>query len=74
MTRISFNKILIAFFVIFLMSRTRKILQFFSGLEPGKILTLEPLRECPEEMRYVVTLAFLSLCFVVLWQLFLRKR
>jgi len=74
MNRISFKKIAIAFFVIFLMSRSRRIMEFFSDFDGGGILTLEPLRRSPEMGRHFVTLAILFLCFIILWHLFLRRR
>ena len=72
--RISFRKILIAFLIIFLLSRSRRILEALSGFEGGGILTLEPLRNCSEMGRYVATLALLFLCFIIFWHLFLRRR
>jgi hypothetical protein len=71
---ISFKKILAAFGIIFLMSRSRNIINWFDNFSGGDILTLEPLRRCSEDMRYVVTMAFLFMIFVIFWQLFLRNR
>lgn len=72
--RISFRKILIAFLIIFLLSRSRRILDAFSGFDGGGILTLEPLRNCSELQRYIATMAILFLCFIIFWHLFLRRR
>jgi preprotein translocase subunit SecG len=74
MNRISFKKIAIAFFVILLMSKSRRILDALSGLDGGGILTLEPLRQSSELQRYIATMAILFLCFIILWHLFLRRR
>ncbi len=73
MNKISVQKILIAFLIIFLLSRSRKIVKFFSELDCSGILTLEPLRESPEQGRFFVTVLLFTLIFVtVFW--FLNKR
>jgi hypothetical protein len=71
MNKISFKKIGIAFLVIFLLSRSRAIIEFLSGIDLNVdgIFTLEPLRRCSAEARYVVTVIFLASCFVVIWKL-----
>jgi len=72
--RISFKKIAIAFFVIFLLSRSRRILEALSGFDGGQILTLEPLKDSPEEGRFLVTLALMALIFLVILRVFLRRK
>ena len=74
MNNISFKKIGIAFLVIFLLSRSKVILEFLSDIDicPDGIFTLEPLRRCSSESRYVVTLLFFAFCFVVIWKLLMR--
>ena len=68
MIQISFKKILIVFLIIFLMSRAKRIARFFEELEfeHDGILTMEPLRRCSEEARYLVTIALLVACFVII--------
>lgn len=73
MNQISFKKVLIAFLIILLMSRTGKILRLFSNVDTDGLLTLEPLRESSSGDRYVVTLGVLSLIFVTVFCL-LNKR
>ena len=76
MNQISLKKIGIVFLVIFLLSRSRAIIEFLSGidLDMDGILTLEPLRRCSDGARYVVTILFLAFCFVVIWKLFLSRK
>lgn len=69
MNQISFKKIAVAVMVVFALSRTRQILQFLEELEFGDILTLAPLRDSPEEGRFLVTLALCVLVFVILYNL-----
>ncbi|MCD4831695.1 MAG: hypothetical protein K8R02_07825 [Anaerohalosphaeraceae bacterium] len=70
MIQISLKKILLGFLAIFLMSRGRKIVRFLSELEFDGVLTLKPLRDCSEEARYLVTIALLTACFVIVAQIF----
>lgn len=76
MIQISFKKVLIVFSIIFLMSQAKKIARFFSELElefeSDGILTLEPLRNCSVEARYLVTVALVTACFVVAWKIFMN--
>jgi len=73
MNKISVQKILIAFLIIFLLSRSGKIVESFSELDCHDILTLEPLRDSPEQGRFFVTILLFALIFVtVFW--FLNKR
>ena len=76
MNQISFKKIGIAFLVIFLLSRSRLIMEFLSGIDLNLdgIFTLEPLRRCSAGARYVVTVLFLAFCFVVIWKLLMRNK
>jgi len=74
MSQKSIRNALIAFAIIFLLSRTGKILEFLSELDPGGILTLAPLRDSPEEARFFVTIALCALIFTVIFcQLNRRK-
>ena len=74
MNKINPKKILVVFLVIFLMSRSRRIINSLSDMDPGGILTLEPLRNSPEETRYIVTLAVFLVFLVILWKTLLRKK
>jgi len=74
MPKISFKQILIAFVIIFLLSRAGKIMNYFADMHYDPILTLEPLRNCSPEARYIVTLLFMALCFVIVWKLLLNKK
>ena len=76
MNRISFKKIGIVFLVIFILSRSRAIMDFLSGIDLNVdgIFTLEPLRRCSDESRYLVTILFMAFCFVVIWKLLMIKR
>ena len=74
MNRPSLKMVLLFFVILFLMSRTGKIMDFFSRLDSGGILTLEPLRDSPEEGRFVVTVLLLALVFVIIWRKFILKK
>jgi hypothetical protein len=74
MNKISLKKILIAFLAIFLLSRSRRIAELFSELDFDGVLTLQPLRNCSEDMRYLVTLALFALAFVTIWSIFVHTR
>ena len=54
MNHISAKKVLWAFIALLLLSRTGRIVQFFEASDLGGILTLEPLRNSPEEGRFLV--------------------
>ena len=70
MKKISAKYILIAFLILFLLSRSGKIRDSFSGIHDiDTLLTLAPLRECSEAARYVVTLLLLALAFVTVFVL-----
>ena len=72
MNHISAKKVLWAFIALLLLSRTGRIVQFFEASDLGGILTLEPLRNSPEEGRFLVTVALLVLAFVTIHS-WLRK-
>lgn len=72
MNHISAKKVLWAFIALLLLSRTGRIVQFFEAQDLGGILTLEPLRNSPQEGRFLVTVALLALAFVTIHS-FLRK-
>jgi len=72
MNHISVKKVFLAFVAILLLSRTGRIVQFIEAMDFGGILTLEPLRNSPEEGRFLVTVALLVLVFVMIHS-FLRK-
>jgi hypothetical protein len=75
MNNIDLKKILIVFVVIFLMSRTRRIIEFFSNLnlDTEGIFTLEPLRTSSPGVRCLITAALFILLFVIIWKRFLEK-
>ena len=72
---IDLKKILIVFLVIFLMSRSRRIIEFFStlDLDTEGILTLEPLRTSSPGARCLITVALFVLLVVIIWKRFLEK-
>jgi len=74
MIRISPRKILLAAAIIFLLSRTRKLIEFLSALNASDILTLQPLRDSPPQARYFVTLMVLALAYVTVYFLLLRRK
>ncbi len=74
MSRVSLKKILAVFAIIFAMSRTGKIIDFFSKFDTGGIFTMEPLRRCSENARYVVTLLFCAMCFLIIWRILIIKK
>jgi len=74
MNRPSLKLIFLFFVIIFLMSRTGRIKDFFSRLNFDGILTLEPLRNAPEDGRYIVTILLAALGFVIILRLFIFKK
>ena len=74
MNQISFKKIGIAALVLLLLSHIGRIREFVRARDFGGILTLEPLRNSPEEGRFLVTVALCVLVFVVLWSLFTNRK
>jgi len=70
---LSFKKIVTLFMVLFLLSRTRVILEWFSELDTDGLLTLQPLADQPVEARYVITLLFIALIVVIIWKYLLVK-
>jgi len=74
MSQKTITNALIAFAIIFLLSRTGKIMQFLSGLDGGGILTLAPLRDSPEDARFYITLAVFVLAFVTIFSVLQRRK
>jgi hypothetical protein len=76
MNQISIKKISIALLIILLLSRSRAIIEFTHRIDllPDGIFTLEPLRNCSEESRYLVTVMFMAFCFVVIWKLLISRK
>ena len=70
---LSIKKITTVFVVLFLLSRTRVILKWFSEIDADGILTLQPLADQPVEARYVVTLLFMALIVVIVWKYILNR-
>lgn len=70
---LSLKKIATVFMVLFLLSRTRVILKWFSEIDADGILTLQPLADQPVEARYVVTLLFMALIVVIVWKYILNR-
>lgn len=56
----SLKKILIVFAMIFLLSRTGKILEFLFQLHLDEIFTLQPLRQSPERGKFFITILLLA--------------
>ena len=74
MKRPNWKMILLFFTVILLMSRTGKIIDFFSRLDLNGILTIEPWRNSSEEERYILTVLVAALFFVIVWRKFILKK
>ncbi|MFC1783563.1 hypothetical protein ACFL02_08255 [Planctomycetota bacterium] len=77
MRSVSLKKILIAFGIIFLLSRSRKIIDFFSehgGEGFFDFLTLEPLHQSSIEAKYIVTLALFALVFITVFRLLYKRK
>ena len=74
MQTISFKKIIIAILIVVLLSRLDRVLTLISHIYETIDESFDPLRNCSEGARYLVTLALLSLAFVIFWQLYLRKK
>lgn len=69
----NFTKIMIAFGVIFLLSRLKHITGYLTGIFNEEMLSLEPIRNFPDGARAAITVAFYGLVFVVIWKLVLKK-
>ena len=74
MNQPSGRKILIALGIIFILSHSGKIIEFFSELNFGGILTFEPLRESPPQARFFVTIMFCALVFVTVFCVLNKRR
>ncbi len=74
MNQISFKKVAIAFLVLFVMSRTAKIIAWFQDYQGSRILTLEPLARSSQMSRYVATLALMLTAAIVIWEVMMRKK
>ena len=74
MPPISLKKTIIVILIVVMLSRLDHVIAFISSIYQAFYDSFEPLRNSSPEGRYLVTLAFLSLCFVVIWHLFLRKK
>ena len=74
MPRLSFKKIAIAFLILFLLSRSSKIIAFLEDLEWESWFTMEPLANSPPLQRYIATLAVLALIYVTIVKLLMKKK
>ncbi|OHB72905.1 MAG: hypothetical protein A2Z25_21195 [Planctomycetes bacterium RBG_16_55_9] len=74
MNRPSLKLILLFFVIMFVMSRTGKMMAFFSRLNLHGILTIEPWRKASEGERYILTVLLAALCFVIIWSIFILKK
>lgn len=74
MKRISIGQIMIVFLVLFLLSRTGVILNWFKEQHLGEIFTLQPLLDQPVQAHYVLTLLAMALVFVICWTIYLNKQ
>ena len=74
MPRLSFKKIAIAFLVLFLLSRSSKIIAFLKNLEWESWFTMEPLANSPPLQRYIATLAVLALLYVTIVKILMKKK
>lgn len=68
------SKILGIFILLFLLSRTGKIIKFFEELKEDKFLTLDPLIRAPEPARYTVTVALIGFGVWLVIYLLLQRR
>ena len=68
-----FAKIMIAFGVIFLLSRLKYIIAYLAGIFNEEMLSLDPIRDFPDGARTAITVAFYGLVFIVIWKLVLKK-
>ena len=74
MGRISIKKIGIAFAIVFLLSRSGKIMEYFSESQWGSWLTLEPLRNSPPLGRFIITALLLTLIYVTIVKILMKKK
>ena len=74
MKRPSLKMILLFFAITFVLSRTGRIIDFFSRLNLDGILTIEPWRNSSEEVRYILTVLLAALFFVIVWRKFILKK
>ena len=72
MPRLSIMKISGFFLIIFLLAHSGKILRAIAPLYIWGYDSLSPLRDSPEDMRFVITLGILALVVIVIWKLFNR--
>ena len=73
MNQISFKKIAVVFGMLFVLSRSARILEWLQDYQGGRILTLEPLARCSEMSRYIATMGILFTLAVAIWKLLTRK-
>ena len=73
MKPIQFKQLLILIFMIFLMSKARHISQWFYELHRNEILTLDPIRDFPDDAKAAITVVFYILIGVIAWKLILKK-
>ncbi len=73
MPEISLKKIICVIVIIIALSRLDTILAFIRNICTGIYDNFEPLRNCSEEGKFIVTAAFLFLCFLIVWKLVLLK-
>ena len=74
MKQLSFKKIFIAFLIIFLLSRSRKIIDYLSAIKLGEWFTLEPLNKSPLLGRYIVTVLLLMLIYVTIIKIYIKRK
>jgi len=73
MKSLHFKPLVILIVVLFLMSKSKHILQWFYSLHDREILTLEPMRYYPDDARAAITVAAYILFAVIIWKLIHKK-
>ena len=74
MNRISVKKIAIAFLILFVLSRSGRIIGYLSDLEWDTPFTLQPLRDSPPLARYTATLFVLLLLYVTIVKILMKRK
>ena len=71
--KLNIKTITVCILIVFLMSRTRHIMNWLRRLYDSEILTLEPIKDFPDGARAAITVFVLLLIFIAIWELILRR-
>lgn len=74
MPPISIKKVLTAILIIWLLSQVDHIFNFARSACQEIYIAFEPLRNCSEEAKYVVTLAFLVMIYITVFELLKHRK